>query len=185
MRKPRWSSLLLFVALLLNTVVLARGQSQEDIKRGKETYQKDHPNVKTYFIEEFVGVFDPADSIMPKAKAVTHEKWKDVGGAVFGRGVPFPRPKNAVAIDEFTASYFQHDDFKQIVLRNLSTDPSAFQQFMDTHREKGFYNVTVWKAGYLMFMLLEGRDEGRGINYIIVPVNPKLFDEAKAFKKSR
>ncbi len=150
-------------------------QNSADIKRGKEEYEKTHPNERTYFIDDVIALLDPADSIMPNAKAVTHERWDEIGGAMFGILNSFNR---AGSKDKFTTKYFKDDGkLKRLLTENLLTDASSFQKFMEEHKENGFYKVILWKAGYLMFYMLEGRDKKKGINLVVVPVKPKLFEK--------
>ncbi|HEX8174986.1 MAG TPA: hypothetical protein VF543_07690 [Pyrinomonadaceae bacterium] len=158
-------------------------QSDADIKRGKKEYEETHPGKKTYFIADIIGLLDPVDFIMPSAKAVTHKRWKEIGGAMFGALVPFDRPASA-SRDDFTTSYFQEDGkLKQIITEYLLTDVSSFQKFMEEHKKNGYHKVTLWKAGYLMFYMLEGRGEKQGTYFIVVPVKPKLFDKVKDYQR--
>lgn len=162
------------IALFVSLFCLFEGvfaQSGADIKRGKEEYERTHPNEKTYFIEQAISLLDPADQIMPKAKAVTYERWEKIGGAVFGVLSSFSK-------DKFANKYFKEDGkFKQLITENLLTDDSSFQKFMELHKKHGFYKVTLWKAGYLMFYMREGREKKNGIYLIVLPVKPKLFEE--------
>jgi hypothetical protein len=52
---------------------------------------------------------------------------------------------------------------------------------MQEHGNLGFYKVVIWKPGYLMFFMIEGRQTRKGLRYIVIPTKSKLFDEAKRF----
>ncbi|HEY2973152.1 MAG TPA: hypothetical protein VGJ48_11625 [Pyrinomonadaceae bacterium] len=125
-------------------------------------------------------VLDSADSIMPNAKKMTFERSKDIGGSIFGSLVSWNKSKHSNQLDDFTARYPRNNNLRLLILGNLLTDVSAFEKFMQEHKEKGFYRVVVWKPGYLVFFLIEGRQNRTGINYIVIPAKPDLFDGARA-----
>ena len=127
----------LFISLIAILIIssVCCGQSEETVKRTKEKYEKEHPGERTYFVEELVKVLDPADSIMPNAKAITFERSKDVGGAVFGSSVSWNKSKQTDQLDHFTERYLRDDNLRQLILENLITDASAFENFMQEHKE--------------------------------------------------
>jgi hypothetical protein len=121
---------------------------------------------------------------MPKAGVMTYEKWKKIGGAIFGALNSFGTSTGSNKPDNFTLNYFQDGGIlERIVIENLLTDPLAFRRFLNEHREKGFYEVAVWRSGYLMFYMLEGRETKTGVKFIVVPVKPALFEKIRVYKR--
>jgi hypothetical protein len=173
----------LFIPLIAIFVLcpVCSGQSEATVKRTKEKYEKEHPGERTYFIEELVKVLDSADSIVPNARVMTFERSKDIGGAVFGSSASWDRSKKPNQRDHFTERYLKDNKLRQLILENLLADASAFERFMQEHNEQGFYRVVVWKAGYLMFYMIEGRPHRTGINYILIPAKPEMFNKVKAY----
>jgi hypothetical protein len=161
--------------------VLGGGQNEETVRRTKLKYEKEHPGKRTYFIEEFVAALDSADTILPNAKSLTYEKSKTIGGVMFGTSLYWKTSTSPKRLDAFTETYFGNNNLKQFILQNLFTDPSAFEKFMDQHHDHGFYRVIIWKPGFLMFFMAEGRQTDTGLKYIVVPAKSGLFDGAKVY----
>lgn len=177
MKVIKTGSWLVFLVILLACSESGFAQSRTEIESGKIRYEKSHPTEKTYLISDLIPFLDPADTIMPNARSVTFEEWEKIGGAMFGVIRQF-NAKGSHSKDEFTIKYFKDDaKLKRLVTEYILTDASSFKKFMDEHRENGFYKVTLWKAGYLMFYMLEGREKKTGINLIVVPVKPQIFEE--------
>ena len=183
MKHSNCACLIILFSIMLGAFKPCFAQSKEDVERTKKEFEQTRPGERTYTIDELIKLLDPADSIMPKAKAITHEKWQKLRGATFGTVVSWGKAKDENSVDGFTASYSQKpSELKQLILENILTNSSSFSKFMEGHK-KGFYEVSVWKAGYLIFTLLEGRKEQKGIRFIAVPVKPKLFELIQAHTK--
>jgi hypothetical protein len=157
------------------------GQSEATVKKAKEKYEKKHPGERTYFVDEIAKLLDSAEEIMPNARAMTFKRSDEIGGAIFGSSVSWKKSKEPNQVDGFTKRYVKDDKLKQVMTENLLTDASAFARFIEDHRKNGFYRVVVWAPGYVMFYMIEGRENRTGINYILIPSKPEFFNIARAY----
>jgi hypothetical protein len=184
MNSSRGVALAILLILTVGFFIPVFDQDRATVRRTRDLYERTHPGERTYDIEDLGSLLDPADSIMPRAGVMTYEKWKKMGGAIFGASQSFDTSSGSNKPDSFTLNYFQDGGILEgILIENLLTDPTAFRRFLNEHRQNGFYRVAFWRSGYLMFYMLESRKTKTGINFIVVPVKPTLFEKIRAYKR--
>jgi hypothetical protein len=172
-----------FLIFCLFTNKSAWCQSQETVDRTKKNWEKNNPGKRTYKIEEFLKLLEPADYIMPKARIMTHERWEEIKGATFGAVLVWNKAESAKSLDEFSEEYSHDETIRQMIINNLFTDKTLFDKFVMEHQKTGFYYVWLWKVGWLSFDLIEGRAEKKGIRSVWIPVEPELFQMIEQYRE--
>jgi hypothetical protein len=87
---------------LIVIATAACAQSEEMVRKTKETYERAHPGERTYLVEELVAAIESADVIMPNAKALTYERNKEIGGPFFGASMSWKTSRLPKRPDGFT-----------------------------------------------------------------------------------